>query len=126
MKADFRLMKALADHTRIPPAGRIERLKKFNVRLTQNSDVTEEFKKWNFKLDNQLISFKGRVLDAGNVLVNGQRPYPVRNGDWNFCFPEQAQLCTATLKDWVVIVPNFMMDKAKVMLFERSLFQIKL
>lgn len=61
-RLNFRMMRAMADHTRLNPDRRIERLETFNRRLQTSPESMEVFKTWQMELDRRLIDLPGRLL----------------------------------------------------------------
>jgi aubergine-like protein len=68
MRSNFRLMRAMADHTRLPPRGRIERLLKFNQRLQESKDSSQVMAQHNLALDRLLVRIGGRMLPQEKML----------------------------------------------------------
>lgn len=55
-------MRTLADHTRLTPDKRIERLEVFNRRLQDSRESAEVFSFWKTELDRRLVEVPGRVF----------------------------------------------------------------
>ncbi|XP_046962281.1 piwi-like protein Siwi [Vanessa cardui] len=108
MRSNFQLMRSLAVHTKIGPDVRIQRLLNFNRRLTQNKQVVEELAKWNMKLSNSLVRFKGRQLPAENIIQGGNAKYPAgdTNDGWTRDMRSKSLFTIANLPSWVVITPE--------------------
>lgn len=70
MRSNFRLMKAVAEHTRIGPGQRIRRLLDFNQRLKRTPEAMEVLKEWNMTLAQDLIEFTGRELPPERIVCN--------------------------------------------------------
>lgn len=70
MRSNFRLMKAVAEHTRIGPGQRIRRLLDFNQRLKRTPEAMEVLKEWNMTLAPDLIEFTGRELPPEKIVCN--------------------------------------------------------
>lgn len=107
MRSNFQLMKTLAVHTKIGPDSRIQRLLHFNRRLTQNKQVVEELAKWDMKLSNTLVRFKGRQLpneiiqqDAHSISAGNT------NDGWTRDMRSKKLHMIANLPSWVVITPE--------------------
>lgn len=66
-------MRAMADHTRMNPDRRIERLRTFNDRLQQTEDSMRILTDWNMKLDTRLVEVKGRILDQQKIVFRDHR-----------------------------------------------------
>lgn len=67
-------MRAMADYTRSAPRTRISKLMDFNKRLNQTPESSQVFREWDFRLDNRLVEFEGRVLKNENICFD-QRKY---------------------------------------------------
>ncbi|XP_063994744.1 piwi-like protein Siwi [Diachasmimorpha longicaudata] len=114
MRNDFRLMSALAQHTRVTPDKRIDKLLAFNRRLNNTPAVLEEFTNWNLKLDTQLVKVQGRLLPkekicfGNNSFVNAEM-----NGEWTNAIRSNSLYLTTELKQWIVVVPERIARDAK-------------
>ena len=64
-------MKILSGNTRLYPDKRIEKLLKFNQRLSQAPESVAVLREWNFQLDHKLVKVNGRVLKHEHILFNG-------------------------------------------------------
>ncbi|KAJ8686462.1 hypothetical protein QAD02_022256 [Eretmocerus hayati] len=107
MRSDFRLMKALAEHTRVSPRDRVQKLMLFNSRLQSVPNVTKELSDWNLKLDTQLVTIPARQLPADKILYgNGASNEVPANASWNNDFRNKALKKAGKLDEWVVVYPN--------------------
>lgn len=61
-------MRAMADHTRLEPRGRMDRLRTFNRRLQQTEGSVRILKDWNMTLDRELVELSGRILDPQRIV----------------------------------------------------------
>ncbi|XP_011300056.1 protein aubergine [Fopius arisanus] len=107
MRNDFRLMSALAQHTRVTPQRRIDKLLAFNRRLNSTPAIQEEFKNWNLTLDSQLVKLQGRHLPNENIHF-GDAKF-VQGGpeaDWTKSIRDNSLFITNQLKQWIVVVPE--------------------
>lgn len=68
-------MRAMADHTRMNPDRRIDRLKIFNRRLQQTEDSVKILNEWNLKLEDRLVEVEGRILDQQRIVFRDHRKY---------------------------------------------------
>lgn len=114
MRSNFRIMNALAEHTKLDPRRRIERLKSFNARLLREPNVVKELKEWGLKLDNNLTNVNGRVIPKEPIIMADGKVCNPAGGSWDNDIRSNKMLVTANLKDWVVIVPHRMMNECKV------------
>ncbi|KAK0175566.1 hypothetical protein PV327_009306 [Microctonus hyperodae] len=106
MKTDFNLMKAMANHTRITPRTRIEKLMAFNERLIREPNVVREFTQWDLNLARQLVDVPARILDSETIMF-ARRGVPAGDkADWTPQLRNSPLLVTAKLKDWFCVVPD--------------------
>nr|CAD7430757.1 unnamed protein product [Timema monikensis] len=68
MRANFHLMRALAEHTRVGPDIRIQKLNNFCNRLLGEQAVRQDLEEWNLQLSNRLVEFNGRILPQEKIL----------------------------------------------------------
>ncbi|KAF6198266.1 hypothetical protein GE061_008013 [Apolygus lucorum] len=104
MRSNFHLMRALAEHTRMPPNVRIDRLMRFNSRLQNTPSVQKDLANWKMTLDTRLITFPGRILDQEEIHFS--RTIRVRAGndaDWTRNMRSNPMFDMGSLKSWVVI-----------------------
>lgn len=112
-RSNFQLMKALAEHTRVGPEKRIEKLLAFANRLKNQPRAMEELKMWDMQLANRLVEFNARVLPT-EVLIGGlNRQIPAgERVDWTSALRSNPMINMADLSNWVVIVPSKMARSA--------------
>lgn len=123
MRSNFQLMKKLSERTRVPPSNRIAKLLAFNQKLSTTPQIKDDFKRWNFNLDKNLIEVPGRVLPAEDIIFgkdarNQQIRVKPKNADWNFEMQDRPAFSAPTaLKDWLVFVPSRLKNDAIVIIF---------
>ncbi|XP_030382857.1 protein aubergine-like [Scaptodrosophila lebanonensis] len=106
MRADFKLMRAMSEHTRLPPERRIERLRVFNRRLTSAQSV-DVLRSWNLDLDKNLVEIPARVLMPEKIFFGNQKHYTCDNrADWTGEFHKTAMYGHVDIKRWIVITPK--------------------
>ena len=83
-RANFNLMKAVADYTRTAPPQRMQGLQRFSQRMVATPAVKDLFQKWDLRLNNMVESVQGRLLPPQNILSGNGRScsYPPENADW--------------------------------------------
>ncbi|XP_015122024.1 piwi-like protein Siwi [Diachasma alloeum] len=107
MRNDFRLMSAMATHTRVTPDKRIEKLLAFNRRLNTEPLVQDEYKNWNLSLDRDLVRVPGRLLTDEKIFFGDEKQVNAgEQGDWTKAIRDNSLLLTTPLRQWVVIVPE--------------------
>lgn len=106
-RQNFQLMRALADHTRVAPRARIDKLIRFCRRLNTQEQVMLELRQWNLSLAEKLIEFAGRALPPENIIGGRGASYSAgRDADWTRELRSQALFCPAEINSWVIITPN--------------------
>ncbi|XP_044590639.1 piwi-like protein Siwi isoform X1 [Cotesia glomerata] len=106
MRNDYKLMAALAKHTRVNPDRRIDKLLMFNRRLQETPAVVQEFKQWNLRLDTNLVEIPARVIPPENIIFGASRESATQSADWTKHFRSSRLIVCTKLSDWVLIVPN--------------------
>nr|CAD7463126.1 unnamed protein product [Timema tahoe] len=107
MRANFHLMRALAEHTRVGPDIRIQKLNNFCNRLLGEQAVRQDLDEWNLQLSNRLVEFNGRILPQEKILQAQDIKYDAgADTDWTRNLRSNPLLIIPQLQFWVVIVPN--------------------
>lgn len=107
MRNDFRLMKALKNHTQVVPESRISKLMKFNERLNRVREVREEFEQWDMSLGCDLVKIKARVVNPERLkLEDGWQNVNPRTVNWDRDVINYKMISSVGLKDWVAICPS--------------------
>ncbi|KOC68594.1 Protein piwi [Habropoda laboriosa] len=104
MRNNFHLMNALAEHTRVSPKSRIDKLMAFNRRLRQEKAIVQELQDWNLKLDDRLVDIPARVLQPEKIILGNK--IAVSSGqfaDWTRDLRSKPLFNAARLSNWVVI-----------------------
>ncbi|KAK9512948.1 hypothetical protein O3M35_001250 [Rhynocoris fuscipes] len=104
MRSNFQLMRALAEHTRVVPQARIDKLNKFSQRLRSTPSVLEDLTMWNMKLSENLVQFTGRILPQERISYGGGKYVEAGpEADWTKSLRNNAMLIMGKLKVWAVI-----------------------
>lgn len=106
MRNDFRMMRAMSDHTRLNPDRRIERLETFNRRLQTTPASMEVFQVWRMELDRRLVELPGRRLPQEKIVFATGEAMSGDNADWTMHFRNNVMLSTIRLQRWFMIVPQ--------------------
>lgn len=107
MRNDFKLMKALKNHTQVVPESRIAKLMRFNERLNQVREVREEFKQWDLSLARDLVKIQARVVQAEQLkLKDGWRAINAKTVNWDRDVINYKMISSVGLKEWAVICPS--------------------
>ncbi|XP_035779822.1 protein aubergine-like [Anopheles albimanus] len=107
MRSDFKMMRAMADHTRLNPDRRIERLETFNRRLQTSPESQEVFRAWKMELDRRLVDVPGRLLPQEMIFFSTTSTgvQAGENADWTAHFRDNPMFATVRLSRWYLVVP---------------------
>ncbi|XP_030369390.1 protein aubergine-like [Scaptodrosophila lebanonensis] len=107
MRSNFRLMKAMSEHTRLPPGRRIERLLQFNNRLEASPQSLEVLTSWDLSLDKKLVEIPARVLHPEIILLGNNKQYTCDNrADWTGEFRNNMMYRHVDITRWAVVTPR--------------------
>lgn len=124
MRNDFKLMDAMAQHTRISAQTRVEKLNKFNQRLYGEPKVVNEFRAWQLQLDKQIVNIPARILPETKIMFNNGGAMAGQNADWTNEFRNYGLIEPAKLDEWVVIVPEKLARDARVSIYQNYLIYL--
>jgi len=104
MKADFRVMKDVAAHTRLTPEQRQQSLKKFLVNVDRSAECKDLLGKWGLELEKDPIKLTGRTLDAEKLLFGKNKIVTVNlKCDWGRESTTTPCLVPVNIKSWHVV-----------------------
>jgi len=104
IRANFSVMKDLAQHTRISPASRAQNLTQFMTDLHANPEAQKELSQWNMQFDRQLLKMTGRCLPGEKMFQKGADfGYKVQDADWSRESRGKALISTVNLENWVLL-----------------------
>lgn len=102
-RADFHVMKDLAQYTRVAPRERCQTLSKFINRLKGNPDVSQYLGGWGLEFEDQLVNFNGRVLPPEKIFQkNKQFTYNPQSADWSKDTRGNALSHVIELRSWTI------------------------
>ncbi|XP_059471970.1 piwi-like protein Siwi [Neocloeon triangulifer] len=110
MRSNYRLMSALAEHTRVGPSKRVEKMIQFARRLMGEDKIVKELSDWNMQIEDSLVQFEGRVLPQENI-IQGREGRELRypagpTVDWTKQLKRTEMREAPHLTNWVVMVPR--------------------
>lgn len=115
MKSNFRLMSALAIHTRVSPADRIKKLMKFNERLHRVPSIVQELKNWNLTLDKKLVDVPARILPPDTIIYGKNATSQVpHNANWTNDLRNKNLRYCQKLTDWAIVLPSRLRQDCQV------------
>jgi hypothetical protein len=68
----------------MPPANRLDSIRRFGKRMETTPAVKEIWKKWGMELDSEPKKFTGRLLAPEKIFLKREVSYGVDNADWDF------------------------------------------
>ena len=106
MRSNMQLMRALAEHTRVAPDVRIQKLRTFNTRLQSNTKAIEQLKRFEMTLERDVLKLSGKVLPKEKILLGmGKIGDPGNEADWTRDL-RNPLLNVKDLTNWVMIIPS--------------------
>jgi aubergine-like protein len=107
MRANFQMMKALGEYTRMNPNHRVDRLKKFSARLRDTKDCYDTMLRFGVKMEPELMTIGARILEPEKILFgNGRQENPdLKTADWTPALRNAAQYASEELTKWVLMRP---------------------
>ncbi|XP_063696838.1 protein aubergine-like [Culicoides brevitarsis] len=106
MRSNFRLMKAVAEHTRVGPAQRVRRLLDFNRRLINTPASMKTMQDWNLSLEQELVEVTGRELLCEGILFANQEVKGKPQADWSSDLVYNQLFATVALHNWALVTPR--------------------
>lgn len=104
VRANFSIMKDLAQHTRISPAARAGNLSSFMSDLNSNKEAQKELADWNLEFSNQLLKMSGRILPVENMHQNNCKfSYKQQDADWSKETRGKQLISTVNMTNWVLV-----------------------
>ncbi|XP_049569788.1 piwi-like protein 4 [Orcinus orca] len=103
--SDFRLMKAVAEETRLSPLGRQQRLARLADDIQRNKDARFELETWGLHFGCQM-SLTGRVVPSENIIIQDHTCQPVSAADWSKDMRTCKILSAQSLNKWLVMCSN--------------------
>lgn len=107
MRANFQMMKAMAEHTQMDPERRKARLLNFTKRIYDTPTSMQHLNNFNTDIDRNLVQFPGRALrqetiqfGAGASVTNDDRV------DWTNPMKMNQMFHTIPLKRWAFLYPK--------------------
>lgn len=104
MRANYTIMKALDEHTKLPPDIRESKLNEFLQQISTDERATSVFSDWNLSVQPKLDVVQGRRLDPETMLFgNGKTCRVQENADWTRAATSGPMLKSVTIESWVLM-----------------------
>eukprot|EP00731_Ephydatia_muelleri_P025692 Em0017g775a len=102
-RSDFKVMKDLAVHTRVPPEKRAESFRKFIQRLNTTKEASELLQSWGLILDSRMLDLQGRRLPPEKILFKNSSIVANMEADWSRECLKEHVISAVSLLDWAVL-----------------------
>ncbi|XP_049818094.1 piwi-like protein Siwi isoform X2 [Aethina tumida] len=113
-RENFQLMRSMANITRLPPKGRIERLMRFCQRLRNCNEAMHEIRRWDLEIADKLVELPARLLTPESLLAGENRSYSAgQEADWTRELRSVPMYSTTEMKRLAVICPSRLFDKTE-------------
>uniref|UniRef100_A0A1B0C901 Putative translation initiation factor 2c eif-2c n=1 Tax=Lutzomyia longipalpis TaxID=7200 RepID=A0A1B0C901_LUTLO len=106
MRTNFRLMRDLAQHTRVRPDMRVKRFLELNRRIQGEEKAREVMKKWEMNLDRHLVDLPARVLPMEVICFGDRREEKPHNADWTSALTRNRLFEADKLVNWHCVCTN--------------------
>lgn len=104
MRSDFKVMKDVAQYTRVTPNQRMNSLRKYLENVANSADAQKILKDWGLELDSATIDLQARVLDCETILFGQGIIYKCNsNADWNTAVMKNKLLGPIDLLSWIIV-----------------------
>lgn len=103
-RADFRVMKDVAEYTRVGPGGRTKTLQELVNVINSNPNVTQEMGGWGMRFASRLLELKGHILKQEAVFMRGrQLNYDAIEADWTKGMRNNQLTSCVNIERWVMV-----------------------
>ncbi|GAB0086881.1 hypothetical protein DMENIID0001_010870 [Sergentomyia squamirostris] len=106
MRSNFKLMRDLAQHTRVRPDMRVKRFLELNRRIQHEERARDVLTKWEMQLDRHLVEFPARVLPTEVICFGDRREEKPMNADWTSAVQRNKLFEADKIYNWHCICTN--------------------
>lgn len=103
MRSNFNLMKAVADHTRVPPNDRVNSYNNFIKQINECEKATYKLDIWNVQFAQTLEPVSGRLFDGEVLYMANNFQIKPQDGDWSRALRQCGMLASVRLEKWILI-----------------------
>ncbi|XP_065176641.1 piwi-like protein 1 [Sycon ciliatum] len=121
-REDFRVMKDIAQHTRITPNQRQVAMKKFVDNINATPEARHELTRWGLALDPTMTQLSGRVLPREKILTHHKTLMVNAEADFSRDVTREKCITAVNLDCWVVVCTQ--RDRAKATDFIMMMKQV--
>ncbi|CAG2118607.1 unnamed protein product, partial [Medioppia subpectinata] len=120
IRADNRVMRDIASHTRIKPTIRMAKLQEFIDNVRNNPNARKFLTDWGLDMDDKPYHTQGRTMMADKIVLGNGHTVPVGpKADWARDATNNALFHTININKWVIVFTQ--RDAAKVDEFVKTL-----
>ncbi|XP_064458074.1 piwi-like protein 1 [Ornithodoros turicata] len=113
MRADHRIMKDIAGHTRVNPTQRQHALMQFVKRVNDCPEAMKVLGDWGVKLYNSAVTLDGRILQEEKIMMKSKSYFHKGTADWGRLLSQDSVIRAVNLESWVVIFSKRDTQRAK-------------
>ncbi|KRT80752.1 hypothetical protein AMK59_5119 [Oryctes borbonicus] len=104
MRSDFRIMKDVAQFTRITPAQRLQALKKYVNNVKTNEKARKILSDWGMNIENATIDLNARILTPEIIIFGeGVRHQSDHKADWTGQLSRSTVLGPVDIHSWTIV-----------------------
>ncbi|XP_073532235.1 piwi-like protein 1 [Phyllobates terribilis] len=123
MRADYSVMKELANHTRLVPEQREKQVGTFLDHIHRDDNVQKELRDWGLNFDSKLLSFTGRVVPPERILLSNKIVnVDAQFADWSKELKGPTLIHAKPLDNWLLIYSRRNYDAANIL--TQNLFKV--
>ncbi|XP_038059144.1 piwi-like protein 1 [Patiria miniata] len=123
VRADFHVMKDIAQHTRISPDQRVRTLTTFINSFPRNKEAQDYLNKWQVSFVPEPVKIEARVIKAQDIFQkNAKVTYKPADAEWSREIRGNKLLNTVDLEDWFMMFTS--RDQPKAIDFLQSLTRV--
>ncbi|KAF1760646.1 hypothetical protein GCK72_008895 [Caenorhabditis remanei] len=104
MRKDFRMMKEIAQHTRMSPQQRLTETRKLITEFHNNENVQACLNYWGIRLSEDLANVNARVLKPEPLHADGMKKYEGKNAEWARGVKDAGIYRGSEMNNWIVEV----------------------
>lgn len=106
MRADFKLMREISEHTRLNPEKRVHELMRFNKRLLETPKSKAVFDRWGAEVSRDLVDIEIRELPNEQIIFGGNISSETDvKAEWNIR-GRTTMYETVECKRWILLYPE--------------------
>uniref|UniRef100_UPI00358F629F piwi-like protein 1 n=1 Tax=Myxine glutinosa TaxID=7769 RepID=UPI00358F629F len=116
IRSDYKVMRELAQHTRVNAHERSKVLQRFMNCINSNVEVKELMDKWGLAFDRELVNLKARVLPTERLSQNGQTySYNPNSADWSRECRGLRLISAISLTNWILVFTRHFIEGARTL-----------